>query len=202
MSEAILGATALSMMHGSWTVEDLSHVSDDGQRYEIIDGSLLVSPPPAPGHQGIARRLVATLNHHLGPGWEAVEAVGVVLRDEPSVRMLQPDIVVASSEALWSGGTTLRAADVALVVEIVSPSSVTADRVTKPTLLAEAGVPAYWRIEQPAEGVTVSLSRLVGGAYKEDDVVREGETRHVEWPVRCRLAPGELVGPRGGRDPA
>lgn len=198
MSEAILGATALSMMHGSWTVDDLSHLPDDGQRYEIIDGSLLVSPPPALGHQGIARRLVAALNHHMSAEWEAVEAAGVVLRSEPSVRMLQPDIVVAPSEALWSGGRSLQAVDVALIVEIVSPSSVTADRVTKPTLLAEAGVPAYWRIEQSSDGVMVSLSRLVGGGYKEDDVVWEGETRHVEWPVRCRLAPGELVGPRGG----
>ena len=198
MSEAILGATALSMMHGSWTVDDLAHLPDDGQRYEIIDGSLLVSPPPALGHQGIARRLVAALNHDMSAEWEAVEAVGVVLRSKPSVRMLEPDVVVVPSKVLWSGGTTLKAADVALAVEVVSPSSVTTDRVTKPTLLAEAGVPAYWRVEQVDGGVTLSLNRLVGRTYKEEDIVRSGETRHVDWPVTCRLAPSELVGPRTG----
>lgn len=140
MSEALLGTTALNMMHASWTVDDLAHLPDEGQRYEIIDGSLLVSPPPALGHQVIARRLVAALNRDMSPEWEAVEAVGVVLRSKPSVRMLEPDVVVASSEALSSGGTTLTAADVLLAVEIVSPASVTTDRVTKPTLLAEAGV--------------------------------------------------------------
>lgn len=196
MSEAILGTTALNLMHDSWTVEDLAHLPDDGQRYEIIDGSLLVSPPPALGHQGIARRLVAALNHHMGAEWEAVEAVGVVLRSKPSVRMVEPDVVVAPSETLWSGGATLTAADVLLAVEIVSPSSVTTDRVTKPAMLAEAGVPAYWRVEQTDDGATISLSRLAGRVYKEDDLVRPGDVRYVEWPVTCRLAPEDLVGPR------
>lgn len=123
----------------------------------------------------------------------------MVLRSTPSVRMLVPDVVVASSKALWTGETTLKASDVTLAVEVVSPSSVTTDRVTKPTVLAEAGVPAYWRVEQEADGVVMSLNRFVGRAYKEDDVVRPGETRHVEWPVTCRLAPGELVGPRAGQ---
>ncbi|MGH3322326.1 MAG: Uma2 family endonuclease [Streptosporangiaceae bacterium] len=193
MSQATLEAA-----REPWTVDDLARLPDNGQRYEIIDGSLLVTPPPSPRHQGVASRLVAVLNERPEPEWESVEAVGVLLRDTATTtRVLIPDVVVARASALWSDAAILKSSDILLAVEIVSPSSVTNDRVTKPALLAEAGVPAYWRVEldEPG-GPSIVLHRLVRGSYSKDEVVHADEVKETDWPLPCRLAPGELVGRR------
>src|SRR5664280_2972289 len=52
---------------GAWTLDDLAQLPDDGRRYEIIDGSLLVSPPPSNYHQGLAFDSVARLVSHRHP---------------------------------------------------------------------------------------------------------------------------------------
>jgi hypothetical protein len=51
-----------SLSHfGPWATADLAGLPDDGQRYEIIDGSLLVTPAPAPRHQLVTGRLAVVL---------------------------------------------------------------------------------------------------------------------------------------------
>jgi len=40
-----------------WTIADLEQLPDDGNRYEILHGELLVTPLPSAGHQGVAPRL-------------------------------------------------------------------------------------------------------------------------------------------------
>ena len=186
MSEAPVAVTP----HGPWTMHDVMRLPDDGQRYEIIDGSLLVSPPPTSRHQGVAARLVAMLNRDLDPECESVEGVGILLRERTPTKFVIPDAVVARAAAVWSDAVTLRPADVLLVVEVVSPSSITTDRVTKPNLLAAARIPAYWRVElSHSSGPAVHLHRLDRGCYLEHDVVRPGEVRQVDWPVTCRLSP-------------
>jgi Uma2 family endonuclease len=70
----------------------------------------------------------------------------------------------------------LDAADVAMVVEIVSPGSVAADRAIKPRLYAEAGIPHYVRVE--LAGPTAILGRLAGERYEltaADQVLRMRE---------------------------
>ncbi|MQA83498.1 MAG: Uma2 family endonuclease [Streptosporangiales bacterium] len=193
MSEAAAAVTA----RGPWTLDDLMGLPDDGQRYEIIDGSLLVSPAPGSPHQRAAHRLAATLNRDLGSEWEALEAVGILLRRRSPIRLIVPDVVVARVDTIESEATIFSPADVALAVEIVSQSSTTMDRVTKPNLLAEASVSAYWRVEPKARGgPVVHLYRLTGGRYREADTVKAGEVRQIDWPVSCRLVPAELTGPR------
>ena len=44
-----------------WTVDDLDRLSDDGLRYELLDGTLLVSPAPSKRHQRAAARIFTTL---------------------------------------------------------------------------------------------------------------------------------------------
>lgn len=56
---------------GAWTVADLMRLPDDGSRQEIIDGSLLVTPPPSIGHQHVAMRLVGLLNEAASSDWVA-----------------------------------------------------------------------------------------------------------------------------------
>ncbi|HMA46102.1 MAG TPA: Uma2 family endonuclease [Frankiaceae bacterium] len=176
-----------------WTLDDLAHLPDDGHRYEIIDGSLLVAPPPSPQHQLGAARLSTVLRAAAPGDVDVVEATGV----QVGGCVLVPDLLAVRTPALLRACRVLDRADVLLTVEVVSPSSVTTDRVTKPALLADAGVPAYWRVELSGPGSPlVVVHRLDGGTYRREQVVRAGETARVDWPFTVRLSPADLTGLR------
>ena len=96
-----------------WTTEALYALPEDGMRHELLDGTLLVSPPPSVPHQLAAP-----------PDIEVLEAVGVAV----SAGLLVPDVVVAPAAAVHGAQRNLAATDVLAVVEIVSPSSRTQDR--------------------------------------------------------------------------
>lgn len=169
---------------GPWTLADLSTLPDDGQRYEIVDGGLLVSPPPTVLHQAIADRVRRLLRAAAGAAFEVLEGVGV----QQANGVLIPDVLVAHTAAVWSGRSLLVPADLLLAVEIVSPSSATTDRVTKPTLYAAAGVPAYWRVElEGAEAPSVMTYRLSGTAYVEQASASTWENGHSRLAA-CRRA--------------
>src|SRR5664280_2610553 len=112
-----------------WTTEALYALPEDGMRHELLDGTLLVSPPPSVPHQLAACRLVAALGAAAPAG------------------LLVPDVVVARAAAVHGALRNLAAADVLAVVEIVSPSSRTQDRRWKPEAYAEAGIGAFVRVE-------------------------------------------------------
>ena len=177
---------ALAKPLGPWTLADLAARPDDGQRYEIIDGSLLVSPPPTVLHQAIADRLHRLLRAAAGPAFEVLEGVGVQLANG----VLIPDVLVAHTAAVWSGRSLLVPADLLLAVEVVSPSSATTDRVTKLTLYAAAGIPAYWRVElEGAEAPSIVTYRLSGAAYVEQATASADDVVSLDWPLVVELAP-------------
>lgn len=185
MSEA-----AVTARTAAWRVEDLDGLPEDGQRYEIIDGSLLMSPPPSARHQGIAGQLAAFLRAAAPAGLDAIEAAGVRI----GTGLLVPDVLVASLDAVWRGTPTLAADDVRLVVEVVSASSLTSDRITKPSLYAAAGIPHYWRVETAAaQGLAVVVHRLSDGIYAEHATVSSGEAVRLAEPFALTLAPATLV---------
>ncbi len=107
------------------------------------------------------------------PDYAGVQAVDVRISDR---RSLSPDVLIVTRESLKLN-SYFRPGDVLLAVEIVSPSTRTTDRVTKPALYAEAGIPFYWLVEMTG-GVRVVTHHLdvATGAYVRaaefDDVVR------------------------------
>jgi Uma2 family endonuclease len=111
--------------------------------------------------------------------------VGVAL----SRSYLVPDLVVAE-RARIRGASMLRPADVLLVVEIVSPGSVSMDRLVKPAQYAAAGIPAYWRVETDPVSLTAytlpfgTSSYAEVGTWTSADVVRLAEP----FPVEIDLA--------------
>lgn len=180
---------ALMSREGPWRICDLDRLPDDGQRYEIVDGSLLVSPPPTPEHQGIAARTVALLRSAAPSTLEVVEATGVRI----GAGLLIPDVLVVDADAFWRSSASLEAADVLLVVEIVSPSSLTSDRITKPALYAAARIAHYWRIETDGRGRPMVITyRLEGNAYAEGATVTTGDTVELDEPFRVTLIPSVL----------
>jgi len=178
---------------GGWTLADLDRLPDNGTRQEIIDGSLLVSPAPSVGHQGIAARLVRALNEAAPAEIEAVEAVGVDLRSPPQARVPIPDVVVTTLDVIRRDLAVLRPRDVLLAVEIVSPSSRAMDRLVKPAMYAEAGIATYWRIEREGNELTILEHALDGDAYGINATVHSGQRHEFERPFPIGLNPADLL---------
>ncbi len=164
-----------------WTVEDLELLPDDPPfRYELVDGTLLVSPPPPNAHNLFANELGYLLRGTMSRDWRVL-APGAVEFDIRNWRA--PDLLVVRREALrrkWAQpGETM------LALEVMSPSSVSTDRVTKPAQYAAAGIPYLWRVEL-CEPVLVTHS-LDGAVYAEtgrfiDEAVVD-EPVHVSFPL-------------------
>jgi Uma2 family endonuclease len=166
-----------------WTVDDLP---DDGLRYELVDGGLLVTPPPRPRHQEAALALAQILRPALPREWRAVPAQGLYFGPR-DYRV--PDVLVYDREA--SRRDSITPADVHLVVEVMSPGSVSTDRVTKPAQYAAAGIPHFWRLElEPL--LLLVVHRLSGESYEvagsHDDEVA------LDEPVSVSFRLAELLG--------
>jgi Uma2 family endonuclease len=176
---------------GPWTAADLAGLPDDGQRYEIIDGSLLVSPPPSTKHQLVSGRLAAFLRESAPDDADVVEAVGL---RTGSGRLLIPDVVVATSSALHGDDPTIVPSDVVMVVEVVSPSNAAMDRVFKPQLYAAAGIGWMWRAELGPQGVEIVVLELTGGAAVER--ARSADLLRVEVPFPVEIPVDRLLATR------
>lgn len=129
-----------------WTAEMVRAIPQDGNRYEVVHGELLVTPAPRAWHQELTGRLYIALRGYLarervGHAWAAPADISFT----PDV-LVQPDVfVVALEEARalrWDAISRLL-----LAIEVLSPSSTRADRFTKRRWYQEARVPAYWIVD-------------------------------------------------------
>lgn len=172
--------TTLPFRPDGWTVDDLHSLPSDGYRYELIDGALLVSPPPELQHQYLTGRLVGLLLAQLPEPYRAAPAPGLYF-DRRNYRI--PDVVAFRRERLAGG--RLGPDDVLLAVEVVSPGSVRMDRVAKPAQYAAGGIPHLWRVElDPLQLVTHELR---GDVYQETGRF-SGDVGVVQpVPLRFRL---------------
>lgn len=169
------------------TRADLVDVPDDGHRYELLDGVLLVSPGPRWRHQDVLGNLYVLLKLACPPGLAAgLAPFAVAFADDTE---LQPDVFVARRSDI-----TERDLPVAplLCVEVLSPSTRRFDLLLKRDRYQEAGVPSYWLVDPDEPAVTVL--ELRDGVYEQVAVVRPGEEHLVALPFPLRLAPSELVG--------
>ena len=138
-----------------YTAEMVRALPDDGNRYEVAYGELLVTPAPRAWHQSLVLRMAAALQAYLGrfPGAGVPFVSPADISWGPDV-LLQPDVfVVASEEArtlTWSRMRTLL-----LVVEVLSPSTAGNDRFLKRLRYRQAGVPLYWVVDGDARSVEV-----------------------------------------------
>jgi Uma2 family endonuclease len=175
--------------HGPYTPADLAATPDDGQRYELIDGALLVSWSRTPLHQLAAGRLCSLLNAAGASGLEAVCTVEV--QCGPAT-VLVPDVVVLPSSVVDEPDRAVVAGDVALVAEIVWPAAARIDGVLKPRLYADAGIPACLLVE--LEGPTVTwFARSASGGYEQRGVATGDEELRVTEPFEVRVVPAALV---------
>ena len=129
----------------SYTVDDLFTLPENGNRYQVFGGSLVMSPAPAPLHQIVSFELQKLLDPLVEPhGARAPATIAVRVTDEDGP---VPDIIVVAAAELRGLTGAVPVAAVRTVVEVVSPSSALLDRSAKPDLYADAGIPCYWRVE-------------------------------------------------------
>lgn len=146
------------------TYEDLLRTPNDGQRYEIIGGKLIVSSSPARIHQLLSMRLTDPLYDLQKAG------LGEVYAAPTDVKLSEhdwvvPDLIFIRRErvnALWADHRFVDGPP-DLVIEILSPSTRAGDLGDKETLYAAAGVQEYWWVDGNRE--TVTALALVDGRY-------------------------------------
>jgi Uma2 family endonuclease len=137
-----------------WTAEMVRQLPDDGKRYEVVYGELLVTPAPRFDHQLLVSRLFAALSGYLARG-----SVGLVLTSPADISwgrdvLVQPDLfVVPFDEARTRQWSRIRS--LLLVAEVLSRSTARADRFAKRRRYQEAGVPVYWVVDGDERRVEV-----------------------------------------------
>lgn len=174
----------------SWSVDDVDALPDDGLRYELVDGSLLVSPAPGPRHQrgvfSVARALAAACPPEL-------EVFVAPMDFRPTrKRSLQPDVLVVRREDVGEGALSVAPL---LVVEVLSPSTRVRDLTLKRELYAQSGVASYWLLDPGADPSAASLTvlALVDGAYTERARVVGEDEVVVDAPFPLTIRPADLV---------
>jgi Uma2 family endonuclease len=173
---------------GPWTIDDLP---DDGYRYEIIDGSLLVPPAPGVPHFRVTGRLHHLLVAQAPTSVFVGENGGIALTaDRRNYRI--PDITVVHASAVERDDGVFVPADVVLTVEVVSPGSGGDDQVMKRYRYGKAGIPHYWIVDQHRRTLTVLRHNGAEG-YDEVAVVHPGETWQTEQPFPIKPDPADFL---------
>ena len=152
---------AMPATRTDWTVDMLDALPDDGQRYEIIDGELFVTPAPSDVHQYIVGELYARLLAYFrgsGIGHPVVSPADVRRGDRRRNRV-QPDIFVVRVTDGKRPTYPFELRDLLLAVEVESPGNPSYDYQTKRVLYMEAGVPEYWIVNPDAR----TIARWRGG---------------------------------------
>ncbi len=179
-------------VHPLWTFADLEELPDDGYRYEIIDGSLHVSPPPTPRHQSITHLLGVHLQEALPDHLRVIPAAGLLQEIMEGTQYFIPDLLVVHAPAVTEEAKNLRPADVLLAVEVVSPSSRTHDRVTKRDVYARLGIANYWLVESRQPGSIIALMLDPSGVYVSAAEAVGDEELAVDLPFPVRISPAAL----------
>ncbi len=171
----------MSTVTRTWTYADLADwpESDDGNRYEIIDGELIVTPAPIPPHELLTIELVFRFGEVVRPGRLGrlfTAPVDVLL---PGGDALEPDLVFIRADRLDIVGPAAIEGPPDIVVEILSPSTRARDLGRKMELYAALGVPEYWIVDPDAR--TATLFALRGETY-EPIPQQEGRVRSTVLP--------------------
>jgi Uma2 family endonuclease len=169
------------------TEDDLATMPDDGHRYELIDGVLIVSPSPNLNHQRCVKSLVVLLDAACDADHELVVAPFDVRFSRTTV--LIPDLLVARKSDLTPA--RLETAPL-LVVEVRSPSTRLFDIGPKRMVYEAAGVLAYWLVDPDGPGVTVL--ELEDGRYVERATLTDDEAYHATIPFPVTVTPARLLG--------
>jgi Uma2 family endonuclease len=170
-----------------FTVADLDRMPDDGHRYELLDGALVVSPRPTNPHQEVAMEL-------------AVRLRSVCPRDlrvipEPAVQLsatteFAPDIAVIERAQINASKCTVPPL---LIVEIRSPSTALIDLGRKKAAYEQFSVPAFWVVDPRVKKPSLTVFELADGHCQQSAQVNGDEPYRAEKPFPVEIIPSALV---------
>jgi Uma2 family endonuclease len=170
-----------------FTVAELDRMPDDGHRYELLDGALVVSPRPGNPHQEVAAELLGLLRSACPAAMRALP--------EPAVQVSQttefaPDLVVITREQVTAAKCTQPPL---LVVEVRSPSTALIDLNAKKAAYERFGVPSYWVVIPDSGKPELIAFELRGGHYEEAARVSGDEPFRARRPFPVEVIPARLV---------
>lgn len=172
-----------------FSVADLDDTPDDGNRYELMEGAMVVNPPPSLDHQNACVNLIVLLQAACPEDLKVTTApFGLRINDTTE---LQPDLAVAPKKML----TGMRLEEPPLVVvEILSPSTAQFDQTIKAGLYATFGIPTYLVVSiAPTASVTEYVLDADTGIYSTAQHVTAGKPFALTSPVTVTFDPAELV---------
>jgi Uma2 family endonuclease len=165
--------------------DDLAELPDDGNRYELVDGLLLVSPSPTERHQRALGNLYAILRSS-APAHLRVYIAPLDVRFSPHVQV-QPDVLVAED-----GPARDKLERIPLLcVELLSPGTRRHDLVLKRRAYEREGVRSYWIVDPKRPSLTVL--ELQDGAYREAARVEGDQPWTAALPYPVTIVPDDLL---------
>lgn len=187
MSVVTVEAEVLGLPRGrALTHADLATMPDDGHRYELLDGVLVVSPAPRLRHQRALRQLFLALHEVVDADTEVLFAPFDVVLAEDTV--MQPDLLVAAREAFTE--VDLPGAPL-LAVEVLSPSTRAIDLLLKKDRLQRAGCAHYWVVD-PDEP-SIRAWSLADGVYEEVAHAVGDQVFAMAEPFELGIKPAHLI---------
>jgi Uma2 family endonuclease len=168
---------------GTWTVAERDRLPNDGNRYEVVDGELFVTPMPVPRHQLIVQRLWRLLDPYVrlhGIGSAFCAGTDVYFDSRNAV---VPDVAVYDFPEAQLPRTWQEAPKPILVAEVASDSTWRRDVGPKRQLYEKREVPEYWIVD--GDDCTVTVVR----PHEEDVVVRNT----LRWQPQSAFPALEIV---------
>jgi Uma2 family endonuclease len=173
-------------MNRPLTRTDLDRMPNDGHRYELIDGALLVTLAPSWRHQLAVGKLLYGLMQHCPPDLCVLTAPFDVAISDDTV--MQPDILVARRDDFTE--RDLPKAPL-LAVEVLSPSTRRIDTMLKFSRYEAAGCPSYWVFGPDTP--TLIVWEMQDGAYAQVVKVSGDEVARLTSPYEVEVTPADLI---------
>jgi Uma2 family endonuclease len=170
-----------------FTVDDLERMPDDGRRYELVDGVLIVSPAPRVPHQLVLTELIVLLHGACPPDLFVVAGPGIQMSDDSE---LIPDLVVIRQDQLAGRWVTQPPL---LAVEIQSPSTALFDLNTKKAVYERFSIGSYWVVVPDVDQPELIAFELHDGRYRQVAHVRGGQMFRAQRPFAVDIVPARLV---------
>jgi Uma2 family endonuclease len=163
-----------------WTADMARALPDDGNRYEVLDGELFVTPAPSYRHQAVLARLYDVIRPYVAQhslGWTRWSPADIEFSPR---RRVQPDLLVIPDTGHGEPATWKEVKSLLLVVEATSPSTARADRGKKVTIYRGQRIPEYWILD--VDGHVVER-------WRPDDDRPEILAATLEWQPDPRIEP-------------
>ena len=146
------------------TYADLAALPADGKRYELLEGEIYVTAAPRPRHQLVVGNLFLIIAEHVrrrGLGEVFLSPIDVILAE---VTVVEPDLIYLDAGRLARVSDRGIEGPPTLAIEVLSPTTASADRGVKQQLSARYGVPHYWIVDPDAR--VIETYHLAGTTYE------------------------------------